>query len=47
MAAELNGQVVSEASGTCLDVGGQATAEGSKVGLWTCNGGTNQAWFKQ
>ncbi|KUN68909.1 beta-glycosidase [Streptomyces canus] len=42
-----NGQVVSEASGTCLDVGGQATAEGSKVGLWTCNGGTNQAWFKQ
>ncbi|MFF7066916.1 glycoside hydrolase [Streptomyces pseudovenezuelae] len=42
-----NGQVVSEASGTCLDVGGQATADGSKVGLWTCNGGTNQAWFKQ
>lgn len=42
-----NGQVVSEASGMCLDVGGQATAEGSKVGLWTCNGGTNQAWFKQ
>ncbi|WP_405469446.1 glycoside hydrolase [Streptomyces canus] len=42
-----NGQVVSEASGTCLDVGGQATAEGSKVGLWSCNGGTNQAWFKQ
>ncbi len=41
-----NGQVVSEASGTCLDVGGQATAEGSKVGLWTCNGGTNQAWFR-
>jgi O-glycosyl hydrolase len=42
-----NGQVVSEASGLCLDVGGQATAEGSKVGLWTCNGGPNQAWFKQ
>ena len=42
-----NGQVVSEVSGTCLDVGGQATAEGSKVGLWSCNGGTNQAWFKQ
>ncbi|MFF7558636.1 glycoside hydrolase [Streptomyces pseudovenezuelae] len=42
-----NGQVVSEASGTCLDVGGQATADGSKVGLWTCNGGTNQAWFRQ
>jgi O-glycosyl hydrolase len=42
-----NGQVVSEASGKCLDVGGQATAEGSKVGLWTCNGGPNQAWSKQ
>ncbi|MFF7172471.1 glycoside hydrolase [Streptomyces pseudovenezuelae] len=42
-----NGQVVSEASGTCLDVGGQATADGSRVGLWTCNGGTNQAWFRQ
>ncbi|MFJ4205263.1 glycoside hydrolase [Streptomyces sviceus] len=42
-----NGQVVSEVSGTCLDVGGQATADGSKVGLWSCNGGTNQAWFKQ
>ncbi|WP_041819062.1 glycoside hydrolase [Streptomyces davaonensis] len=42
-----NGQIVSEASGQCLDVGGQATADGSKVGLWTCNGGTNQAWFRQ
>ena len=42
-----NGQVVSEASGQCLDVGGQATADGSKVGLWTCNGGTNQAWSQQ
>ncbi|MDH6606500.1 O-glycosyl hydrolase [Streptomyces sp. SAI-208] len=42
-----NGQVVSEASGTCLDVGGQATADGSKVGLWSCNGGTNQAWSRQ
>ncbi|WP_424877392.1 glycoside hydrolase [Streptomyces sp. SLBN-8D4] len=42
-----NGQVVREASGTCLDVGGQATADGSKVGLWSCNGGTNQAWSRQ
>ncbi|MDH6515664.1 O-glycosyl hydrolase [Streptomyces sp. SAI-135] len=42
-----NGQVVSEASGTCLDVGGQATADGSRVGLWSCNGGTNQAWSRQ
>lgn len=42
-----NGQVVSEASGRCLDVGGQATADGSKVGLWTCNAGSNQAWSRQ
>ncbi|WAZ24946.1 ricin-type beta-trefoil lectin domain protein [Streptomyces cinnabarinus] len=42
-----NGQIVSEATGQCLDVGGQATADGSEVGLWTCNGGTNQAWFRQ
>ncbi|MGW7298781.1 glycoside hydrolase [Streptomyces sp. NPDC054829] len=42
-----NGQIVSEATGQCLDVAGQATADGSRVGLWTCNGGTNQAWFRQ
>lgn len=42
-----NGQIVSEASGKCLDVGGQATADGSAVGLYTCNGGTNQAWSRQ
>ncbi|WP_282700437.1 glycoside hydrolase [Streptomyces sp. CC219B] len=42
-----NGQIVSKASGQCLDVGGQATADGSRVGLWTCNGGANQAWFRQ
>ncbi|NUP14969.1 MAG: beta-glycosidase [Streptomyces sp.] len=42
-----NGQIVSEASGKCLDVGGQATADGSRVGVYTCNGGTNQAWFRR
>ncbi|MFF8359020.1 glycoside hydrolase [Streptomyces chartreusis] len=42
-----NGQVVSEASGKCLDVGGQATADGSKVGLYTCNGGANQVWLRR
>ncbi|MFI0537547.1 glycoside hydrolase [Streptomyces sp. WSLK1-3] len=42
-----NGQIVGETSGTCLDVGGQATADGSKVGLWSCNGGANQAWSRQ
>ncbi|GAB2716393.1 glycoside hydrolase [Streptomyces bullii] len=42
-----NGQIVNEASGKCLDVSGQATADGSKVTVYTCNGGTNQAWTRQ
>ena len=31
-------------NGKCLDVTGKATADGTKVELWTCNGGTNQQW---
>lgn len=42
-----NGQLVNEASGKCLDVSGQATADGSRVILYSCTGGTNQAWFQQ
>ncbi|MBG0851618.1 ricin-type beta-trefoil lectin domain protein [Streptomyces spinoverrucosus] len=42
-----NGQIVSEASGKCLDVSGQATADGGKVILYSCTGGSNQAWFRQ
>jgi hypothetical protein len=42
-----NGQIVSEASGKCLDVSGRATADGSRVTVYTCNGGTNQAWSRQ
>jgi O-glycosyl hydrolase len=42
-----NGQIVSEASGKCLDVSGQATADGSRVILYSCTGGANQAWFRQ
>ncbi|WP_330308166.1 MULTISPECIES: glycoside hydrolase [unclassified Streptomyces] len=42
-----NGQIVSEASGKCLDVSGQATADGSKVILYSCTGGTNEVWAKQ
>jgi O-glycosyl hydrolase len=30
--------------GKCLDVTGKGTADGVKVELWTCNGGTNQQW---
>lgn len=42
-----DGQILSEASGKCLDVSGQATADGSKVILYSCNGGTNEAWTRQ
>lgn len=42
-----NGQIVNEASGKCLDVSGQATADGSKVILYSCNGGANEAWTRQ
>ncbi|MFJ8079894.1 glycoside hydrolase [Streptomyces sp. NPDC096205] len=41
-----NGQIVSEASGKCLDVSGQATADGSRVILYSCTGGTNQTWSR-
>jgi hypothetical protein len=42
-----NGQIVNEASGRCLDVSGQATADGSKVIVYSCNGGANEAWSRQ
>ncbi|MFF5140517.1 glycoside hydrolase [Streptomyces sp. NPDC013157] len=42
-----NGQILSEASGKCLDVSGQATADGSKVILYSCNSGSNEAWTRQ
>ncbi|MEV6479789.1 glycoside hydrolase [Streptomyces sp. NPDC051576] len=41
-----NGQILSEASGKCLDVSGQSTADGGKVILYSCNGGANEAWSK-
>ncbi|WP_046728426.1 glycoside hydrolase [Streptomyces humi] len=42
-----DGQILSEASGKCLDVSGQATADGSKVILYSCNGGANEAWTRR
>ncbi|RPE38429.1 O-glycosyl hydrolase [Streptomyces sp. Ag109_O5-1] len=42
-----NGQILSEASGKCLDVSGQATADDSQVILYSCNGGPNEAWSRQ
>ncbi|MFJ8298227.1 trypsin-like serine protease [Streptomyces sp. NPDC094447] len=32
--------------GQCLNVWGQATANGSTLGLWGCNGGANTKWFR-
>ncbi|MFF4488671.1 glycoside hydrolase [Streptomyces sp. NPDC001544] len=42
-----NGQILSEASGKCLDVSGQSTADGGKVILYSCNGGSNEVWTRQ
>jgi cytochrome c len=30
----------------CVDVNGSSTADGTKVQLWTCSGGANQAWTR-
>ncbi|GAA1194487.1 RICIN domain-containing protein [Streptomyces hebeiensis] len=35
---------VSEATGDLLEVAGQATQDGARVGLWTPNSGSNQRW---
>ncbi|QFU89880.1 PQQ-dependent sugar dehydrogenase [Amycolatopsis sp. YIM 10] len=32
--------------GKCVDVNGSSTADGAKIQLWTCNGGTNQQWTR-
>jgi glucose/arabinose dehydrogenase/PKD repeat protein len=34
------------AGGSCVDVNGGATADGTKIQLWTCNSGTNQQWTR-
>jgi hypothetical protein len=38
------GQIKGAGSGRCLDVPGAATADGTAVQLWDCNGGGNQQW---
>ncbi len=38
-----NGQLTVYGS-KCLDVPNHATAAGTRVEIWTCNGGTNQQW---
>ncbi|MBN6042236.1 ThuA domain-containing protein [Amycolatopsis sp. 195334CR] len=37
---------ITGASGKCVDVNGSGTADGTKVQLWTCTGGTNQSWTR-
>lgn len=39
-----NGAIVGVQSGLCLDVNNMNTANGAKVTLWHCNGGSNQKW---
>ncbi|MFG1993881.1 PQQ-dependent sugar dehydrogenase [Actinoplanes sp. NPDC048988] len=34
------------ASGSCVDVNGSATTDGTKIQLWTCNNGANQQWTR-
>ncbi|WP_279633848.1 RICIN domain-containing protein [Microbispora triticiradicis] len=31
-------------SGLCIDASGAATANGTKLQLYSCHGGTNQKW---
>ncbi|MGW2045777.1 RICIN domain-containing protein [Streptomyces sp. NPDC001858] len=38
--------VISRASGECLDVNGASTANSAAVITYTCNGGTNQQWTR-
>ena len=38
--------VVSRASGECLDVNGASTADSAAVITYTCNSGTNQQWTR-
>jgi hypothetical protein len=32
--------------GKCLDVPNSATANGTKLQIWSCNGGANQRWTR-
>jgi hypothetical protein len=41
-----NGTITGVASGRCLDVAQNGTANGSRIQLWDCTGGANQAWSR-
>jgi hypothetical protein len=36
--------LVNSGSGKCLDVTGNTSANGTRLQIWTCYGGTNQQW---
>ncbi len=42
-----NGTISNAQSGLCLDVSGNATANGSVVTLWTCTAAANQRWTRR
>jgi type 1 glutamine amidotransferase len=35
------------AGGKCVDVSGASSADGTKIQLWSCHGGTNQQWTRE
>lgn len=39
-----NGTITSVQSGRCLDASGLGTANGTKIQVWSCSGGSNQLW---
>jgi hypothetical protein len=36
--------IAGDTTGKCVDDNGQSSADGTKIQMWTCNGGTNQQW---
>jgi glucose/arabinose dehydrogenase len=37
---------ITAAGGKCVDVSGSGSADGTKIQLWSCHGGTNQQWTR-
>jgi hypothetical protein len=44
LARAADGTITNVNGGLCLDATGGATANGTKLVLWTCNGSNNQKW---
>ncbi|MFJ9884745.1 RICIN domain-containing protein [Streptomyces sp. NPDC091287] len=42
--AQPDGTLKNPSSGKCLDASGAASADGTKLHLWTCHTGANQKW---